>query len=282
MNAKCKLFCRIGLAAAGLLVPAVWAQTQIDLSKQGRNVDFSTASTTKPAKSGSALPASCSTGEYFFLTSATAGRNTYACVSANTWILQGGGGSVTTVFGRSGAVTKAEGDYSLADLGDVSGVKGNTSTVQLFGGGTTAANDCAMFDASGNIVSAGVACGSGSGGSGGSGTIAAGFGVLATTVSGATTVSIDTATVPTFLTASAVINFAAIAAAACGEQTITLTGAAAGDTVATGWPGALEAGLSGSSRVAAANTVTLRLCNVTGAAIDPASATFRVTVLRSF
>lgn len=280
MHAKYKRSSRSGLTAlVGLLLPLLWGQTQIDLSKQGKNIDFSTASTTKPSKTGAALPASCSTGEYFFLTSAVAGRNTYACVAANSWILQGGAGSVSTIFGRSGAVTKAKGDYAIADLSDVSGVKGNTATVQFFGGGSTAASDCAMFDSAGNIVSAGAACGSGSGGGG---TVKAGFGVLATTASGATTVSIDTATVPTFLTAAAAINFSSIAAATCGEQTITLTGAAAGDSVAPGWPGTLEAGLAGSSRVSAANTVTLRLCNVTGASIDPANATFRVTVLRSF
>lgn len=273
MNVTCTLL-------VGLLMPAIWAQTQIDLSKQGRNVDFSTASTTKPAKAGAALPASCATGEYFFLNTAIAGRNTYACVAANTWVLQGGAGSVATVFGRSGAIVKAEGDYALADLGDVSGVKGNSSTVQLFGGGTTAASDCAMFDSAGNIVSAGAPCGSGTGGSGGA--ITAGFGVLATASSGVTTVSIDTAAVPTFLTAATLLNFPSIAAATCGEQTIPLTGAATGDSVAPGWPGALEAGLAGSSRVSVANTVALRLCNVTAAAIDPASAMFRVTVLRSF
>lgn len=44
----------------------------------------------------------------------------------------------------------------------VSSVAGNTSKVQLAGSGTPATNDCAKFDANGNIVTAGAACGSGS------------------------------------------------------------------------------------------------------------------------
>lgn len=276
MNAN---FLRGGALLLAALSPAVWAQTRIDLNSQSRNIDFSNAAVTKPVKTGSSLPAACAVGEYFFLTTAPAGRNTYACVSANTWAMQSGTGTVSTVFGRSGTVVKAEGDYNLADLGDVSGVKGSATTVQMFGGGTTAASDCAMFDSGGNLVSAGAPCGTGSGSGA---TVAAGFGVLTATASGTTTVSIDTATVPTFLTAAAVVDFPSIAAGSCGEQTVALAGAAAGDSVAPGWPAALAAGLAGTSRVSAANTVTLRLCNSTGSAVDPASATFRVTVLRSF
>jgi hypothetical protein len=45
----------------------------------------------------------------------------------------------------------------------ITSVAGNTAKVQLAGSGTPATNDCAKFDASGNIVTAGAACGSGSG-----------------------------------------------------------------------------------------------------------------------
>lgn len=273
-------FYRAGWATLVILsVIETRAQTQVDLAKQTKNVDFSTAATTKPAKTSATLPAACATGEYLFLTSAAPGRNTYACTATNTWTVQGGG--ATSVFGRTGAVVKAEGDYNLADLGDVSGVKGNTGTVQLFGGGATTASDCAMFDAAGNLVSAGAPCGTGSGG-GGSLTVNAGFGVLTSTTGSTTTVSVDTAAVPSFLTANAVIDFPSIAAASCGEQTMTLTGAAIGDGIAAGWPGALENGLAASARVSAANTITFRLCNVTAGAINPNSASFRATILRSF
>src|SRR3990170_4606395 len=47
---------------------------------------------------------------------------------------------------------------ALANLTDVTGKKGNSTTVQMFTG-TTLANDCAKFDPNGNITSAGGACG---------------------------------------------------------------------------------------------------------------------------
>lgn len=61
------------------------AQTTIDLRTQVKNVDFTQAATTKPNKSGAALPGSCSVGETYFLTSATAGQNLYGCTRANQW-----------------------------------------------------------------------------------------------------------------------------------------------------------------------------------------------------
>jgi len=65
-------------------------QTRIDLKNQTRAVDFSSATYTKPAKSGTSLPATCGAGEMFILTSAPAGSNVYVCTATNTWNLQGG------------------------------------------------------------------------------------------------------------------------------------------------------------------------------------------------
>jgi len=84
------------LAAAG--VAAVFGQTQVDLKMQAKTIDFTLAAETRPVKTGSLLPASCVTGDMYFLTTAPAGANLYACVSVNTWALQsgaGGGGSLT-------------------------------------------------------------------------------------------------------------------------------------------------------------------------------------------
>lgn len=61
-----------------------WAQ-RVDLGKQGRNFDFSAAPATKPSKTGTTLPASCSVGETFFKTDAPAGQNLYGCTAANQW-----------------------------------------------------------------------------------------------------------------------------------------------------------------------------------------------------
>src|SRR5215469_13801139 len=47
--------------------------------------DASNAVSSKPAKTGSSLPATCGVGEQFFLTTAPAGSNLYVCAAANTW-----------------------------------------------------------------------------------------------------------------------------------------------------------------------------------------------------
>ncbi len=47
--------------------------------------DASSAASTKPLKSGASLPASCSQGEFFFLSTGEANRRLYACASTNTW-----------------------------------------------------------------------------------------------------------------------------------------------------------------------------------------------------
>ncbi len=53
--------------------------------------DASGAQTTKPARTGTALPAACSSGEVFFLTGAPGGQNLYLCNPGATWTLAGGG-----------------------------------------------------------------------------------------------------------------------------------------------------------------------------------------------
>lgn len=70
------------------------AQTQVDLSKQGKAVDFSQAKHTKPAQAGSGVPTlSCSTGEVYFQLDATAGQNLFLCTTANHWTQLTGTGS---------------------------------------------------------------------------------------------------------------------------------------------------------------------------------------------
>ncbi len=62
--------------------------TKVDLQNQTRGVDFSAATSTKPAKTGTSLPGVCSTGEAFVLTTATPGTNFYICTATNTWSSQ--------------------------------------------------------------------------------------------------------------------------------------------------------------------------------------------------
>ena len=79
---------------------------------------------------------------------------------------------------------------------------------------------------------------------------------------------------------SASLDFAEIAAHSCAELTISATGAAGNNAIAASWPAALESGLVGMMRVSAADVVTVRLCNVTASAVDPASRTYAGRVIQ--
>ncbi len=62
--------------------------------------DATGAVSTAPMKSGTTLPATCTTGQLFYKTNATPGVNIYACTSVNVWTAQaggGGGGTVTSI-----------------------------------------------------------------------------------------------------------------------------------------------------------------------------------------
>jgi len=123
------------------------------LTLTGGNFDVSSAGSTKPVKSGTSLPSTCSPGELFFKTDATPGENLYACTSTNTWTQVSGAGGVTSfigltdtpssytsygnkpvvvkatedglefgsfpvtsVFGRTGAVSAQAGDYTASQI----------------------------------------------------------------------------------------------------------------------------------------------------------------------
>lgn len=79
-------------------------------------------------------------------------------------------------------------------------------------------------------------------------------------------------------TATATLNFGSILAAASEDLTITVTGAAVGDSVTLGLPAAPDATTTFNGFVSAANTITVRCFNVGTIAVDPASATYRATV----
>lgn len=83
------------------------------------------------------------------------------------------------------------------------------------------------------------------------------------------------------LTATATLDFGSIAAAASADLTITVAGAAVNDSVSLGLPAAPTAGIIFRGFVSAANTVTVRATNITAASVDPASATYRATVIKT-
>ncbi len=110
-----------------------------------------------------------------------------------------------------------------------------------------------------------------------------GPGIAAVTTAGQTTISVDSAVVPTYLTASSSLDFPSIAAGTCSaDLTFSLPGANAGDAVAPGWPAGIEAGLSGAMRISASGVVSVRLCADSTGAVNPAAATFTATVVRGF
>lgn len=82
------------------------------------------------------------------------------------------------------------------------------------------------------------------------------------------------------VSASSAINFGSINDGACLENTFTLTGSALGDPVALGMSADLGTGLTASVAVSATDTAKIKVCNLSGAAVDPASITFTARVVR--
>jgi hypothetical protein len=85
------IFLFLGLAAL------LWGETVINGSRSILGSwDASSAVSTIPAKVGTTAPATCTVGEQFFDSDATAGENIMLCTATNTWtaVTGGGGGSV--------------------------------------------------------------------------------------------------------------------------------------------------------------------------------------------
>jgi hypothetical protein len=82
-----------------------------------------------------------------------------------------------------------------------------------------------------------------------------------------------------FITDTATLDFPSISSNHSEELTMTVTGAATGDIVMLGAPSAIESDLTWCGYVSAADTVTVRLHNSSGGAVDPASATWKATVI---
>ncbi len=111
-----------------LVAHQAWCQapTAIDLRAQSKNVDFTSAASTRPFKSGTALPVSCSVGEMFYLTSASAGTNVYGCTSANSWTLETGTGA-----------------QNASQLSDLTVIRTSATTLTI-GAGCSSAAPCNM------------------------------------------------------------------------------------------------------------------------------------------
>jgi hypothetical protein len=113
--------------------------------------------------------------------------------------------------------------------------------------------------------------------------LAGGQGIIVTEAPGQTTLAVDNGVIPTYLMNSATLTFPSIPSGACAaDQTLTVTGANTGDAVAPGWPAGLPSGLIGIMLVNSSNTVNVRLCNMSSAAIQPPSASYKATIVRNY
>jgi hypothetical protein len=112
--------------------------------------------------------------------------------------------------------------------------------------------------------------------------VMAGTGIMVIDSGQSTTVAVDAAVVPTYLKETAVLDFPAIADRSCSsDMTFPLAGATPGDAVAAGWPGTLPGGIFGTMFVSELDTISVRLCNLSGISINPAPASYNATIIRS-
>ncbi len=81
------------------------------------------------------------------------------------------------------------------------------------------------------------------------------------------------------LTSSGTLDFGPIWDGNCADLTFASPGIVAGDPLAPKWPASLEPGLNGMMR-ALTDSVEVRLCNYSGATVDPAPQSFGVSVAK--
>lgn len=80
-------------------------------------------------------------------------------------------------------------------------------------------------------------------------------------------------------TSTAILDFGSILAAASADLTISVPGVVSADSVSLGLPAAPDASIVFNAFVSSAGVVTVRAFNVGAIAVDPASATYRVTCI---
>jgi hypothetical protein len=123
--------------AAAAVACAGYGQTLVNLGTQGRNINFTGVQGTSPVQMGTTLPATCSQGQMFFNSVATAGQNLYACTSANVWTPQAAPARATyyqTLMGNGSALPQEpslnfSNSFSLADNPGSSRTDLNLATV---------------------------------------------------------------------------------------------------------------------------------------------------------
>ncbi len=248
-----------------LLIFAALAASAQTVINGGRTflgpVDMSSATTVKPWPNLASEPPSCSVGMKYHNTT---DLKDYGCTATNTWTAMGSGsGSATAVY--TGALNfGAIPDLGCAEL---------TFTAT---GVTTGAYLAPAWPSgleSGLQPSARVSA---------TDTVAVrlcNFSGAPADPANATYTVRDVAALG-YLSGSGAIDFGSIPDGGCSTSTVTVTGATTGDKLAFGWPSGLETGLQPTAWVTSANTVTVQVCNFSGSAVNPASATFSAAVTK--
>ena len=266
------------------------AQTKLDLRTQANNVDFTQAATTKPNKAGAALPDVCSVGESFFLTSATAGQNLYACVAENTWSAIGANslpsnsqpGQVLVWNGSSWQPRSGLGvSIALAFPAIADGTCADQSASLPFEWATGSPVTLTMpaqycdfasgtcYAPAGLMPSARIA-------SKGAITVRmCNFSGEAQALPMASYGIVQYGTNPTL----AQIAFPSIQDGECATVAVAVAGVTSASAIAVGLPSALEPGLVVTGIPSGMNSVAIRACNWSGTVLTPAPASYQINVI---
>src|SRR5882724_8240074 len=103
-----------------------YSQTLVDLGRQGRNVDFTNAVSTRPIKTGTALPGTCTLGDLFFQTGATV-QSLYGCFTSNTWAMLGSSTGLADP-GSNGIVKRTGANLTSSVAAPVGAIVGTSDT----------------------------------------------------------------------------------------------------------------------------------------------------------
>jgi fibronectin-binding autotransporter adhesin len=176
-----------------------------------------------------------------------------------------GAATVSSVFGRTGAVTATSTDYTT--LTALTNLSSAAATALTLDSGTTGALNIGT-GASSKTITVGNTTGT--------------TGVVLASGSGGIKIGSTGTAILNHLSATASIDITGIGATSCGNTNFTVTGAAQGDTVvATPTPsgsGIENFTLVWNAYVANANAVVIRVCNTGITTQDPGAQTWRVDV----
>ncbi len=126
------------------------AQTRLDLRTQTKTPDLSALGATSTFQTGATLPATCTSGQSYFLTLAEPGANLFLCASANTWsqIKSAVAGGVRSVTGANDTLQRTDDKMNVIYTG--SGAVAVTLPQPGTGGGPGSVWEASVFNSSTN------------------------------------------------------------------------------------------------------------------------------------